>query len=485
MSTDSSQPEPDDMEITGPTPDAPTEPEPFLAEVDDDEHVVAAELVELEEPERLRLRFRRPTPPPTPGPPHPGFWWAILWCLLMLIVAQAMPAVLVSVVVIVGEMILQIGQKGAGGQDLASSKDLMNMILLPTVLLSQLTLIVFSVAVLRLVAGKSWHRQVALRLPAVWHVVLAVLLWPALAFSSSAVYLGAKHLPDISHILSYFVAVFGMLAVVSAVWGLVRLITGRDWVRVLVRQPPLVQLVLAPLECLAAAGVGALIFQLVDPYMPSFDLLNTTGFMEDMVTQFRKWPPYAAVLIIGLGPGLGEELWCRAFLGRGLVGGHGVVMGVILTSLFFGAIHGDPHQGTMAAVMGLALHFTYLTTRSLWIPMLLHFLNNSLSVIADKLPEAFRVRLENIDTNPEGISWKVLAASACLLAAVGWAMYASRGRMVRIDGSDQPPWQPAYPGVAHPPANSGTAVAYPWPGLLPTLAVIAAVVGMGYVFCWG
>ena len=130
------------------------------------------------------------------------------------------------------------------------------------------------------------------------------------------------------------------------------------------------------------------------------------------------------------------------------------------------------------------MHFTYLTTRSLWVPMLLHFLNNSLSVIADKLPEVGRERLENIDTNPAGIPWQVLAASACLLAAVGWAFYSSRGRLVRIDGSDLPPWQPPYPGVAHPPPDSGTEVVYPWPGLLPTLAVIAAVAGLGCAFWW-
>ncbi len=134
--------------------------------------------------------------------------------------------------------------------------------------------------------------------------------------------------------------------------------------------------------------------------------------------------------------------------------------------------------------MGLALHFTYLMTRSLYVPMLLHFLNNSLSVIADKLPYEARERLENIDTNPAGIPWPVLAASACLLVAVGWALYASRGRLVRTDGSDLPPWQPPFAGVAHPPPGSGTAVAYPWPGLLPTLAVLGAIIGFGCALYW-
>jgi hypothetical protein len=242
------------------------------------------------------------------------------------------------------------------------------------------------------------------------------------------------------------------------------------------------QLVLATIECLAVVAVGAVIFRLVDPHLPTFGVLKES-MMEDLVKDVRAWPPLAGVLVVGLGPGLGEELWCRAFLGRGLVGRHGAVMGVILTSLFFGAIHVDPHQGTMAALMGLALHFSYLMTRSLWVPMLLHFLNNSLSVLGEKLdkllPESTGERARSIDSGA-GQPWYVLAAAACLVAAVCWAFYSSRGRLVRTDGSDRPPWRPRFAGVAHPPAGSGTAVVYPWPSLASVLAVILAVAALAW-----
>ena len=109
-------------------------------------------------------------------------------------------------------------------------------------------------------------------------------------------------------------------------------------------------------------------------------------------------------------------------------------MGVVLTSFFFGAIHGDPHQGMMAACMGLALHFSYLMSRSLFVPMLLHFFNNSLDVVADKLPDLPRRNLENMDTNAGAIPWPLFVAAGCLLAAVGWAFYTSRGRLVRVVG---------------------------------------------------
>src|SRR5262249_9404020 len=103
--------------------------------------------------------------------------------------------------------------------------------------------------------------------------------------------------------------------------------------------------------------------------------------MEQMMGLIQQWPMWFAVSSIAVGPAIAEELWCRAFLGRGFVGRYGVFFGVLLTSIFFGAIHVDPHQGTAAIFMGLILHYTYLVTRSLWVPMLLHFTNNALAVV--------------------------------------------------------------------------------------------------------
>src|SRR5438874_282489 len=99
MPTDPLPPEPGDAGITGrvpePAPDSPSEPEPLLVEpVDDDDGVFVAELDEPYD-RGPPLRRRRARPPLPPGPPHPGFWWAVLWCLLMLIVTQFIPGMII------------------------------------------------------------------------------------------------------------------------------------------------------------------------------------------------------------------------------------------------------------------------------------------------------------------------------------------------------------------------------------------------------
>jgi hypothetical protein len=71
-----------------------------------------------------------------------------------------------------------------------------------------------------------------------------------------------------------------------------------------------------------------------------------------------------------------------------------------------------------------------------------------------------------------------------LAAAVLWAFFASRARLVRVDGSGEPPWQPPFAGVAYPPPGSGTAVVRPWPGVWPTLAVIVGIIFLAGALYW-
>src|SRR5262249_22812770 len=155
-----------------------------------------------------------------------------------------------------------------------------------------------------------------------------------------------------------------------------------------------------------------------------------------------RWPAWVGVLGIGLGPALAEELWCRGFMGRGLVARFGVVGGVLLTSLFFGLLHLDPALILATGFLGLCLHFVYLTTRSLWLPMLLHFLTNSLAVVLTHYPD-----LQKLVGDEEHLSASICAGAFALLVAVGWALYVSRARLLGSQTLGSGAWQPDHPGV--------------------------------------
>lgn len=61
---------------------------------------------------------------------------------------------------------------------------------------------------------------------------------------------------------------------------------------------------------------------------------------------------------------------------------------IILSAAAFGLIHGNFAQMPFAFLMGLLLGYLYAASGSLWVPMLVHMLNNSYSVVIDHLTHA-------------------------------------------------------------------------------------------------
>jgi len=339
-----------------------------------------------------------------PRPPHPGFFFATLWCVVFLVVTQFVPGIFGVVYGFVSVMSESAPEARDDGDPLdpPDLEEVVRRSLLPAMILAQVLSIAFSLLVLRLVIGPDWAREVALRAPSIEHVLLTLLMFPAVVLLANGSYALLKEvLPSLS------------------------------------------------------------------------DLLGIKGMpgMEDMVREFGAWPLPVAILIVGVGPGLGEELWCRAFLGRGLVGHYGVTAGVVLTSILFGAIHVDPRQGTMAALMGVVLHFVYLTSRSLWLPILLHFLNNSLAMIGVKVGG----ELAKLDQAPEQIPVILYYTAGGLLFAVAWALYQSRARLAEKSEIGWP-WRPSFPSVAHPPKDSATVIYHPRVGFVPWFAVAVTAV---------
>jgi membrane protease YdiL (CAAX protease family) len=342
-------------------------------------------------------------------PPHPGFWWSLLWCVGFLFATQG-PGLIVGVVVLVVMMVLDPNVFGAGAEA-GSPKAMMESPAFSAVLaliafVTEVFVILVSWLVLRLVVGRDWTRQVALRRPGLAHLVLAVLSLPAMILLCNGFYV---FLREVVHLKGF-----------------------------------------------SDTGLGG---------------------MEELMKIMGRWPLAFGVLVIGVGPGIGEELWCRGFLGRGLVGRYGVV-GVFLTAFFFGLLHLDPPQALYAMVAGLWLHFVYLTTRSLLMPMLLHFVNNSLSVVATHV-EA----LKALDAEVDRMPLYVFAGAAALLLGVGYALYQSRPRLGPADPYAPRVWRPVYPGVEYPPEGSGTVVFHPWPSPAALLAACAGFLAF-LACCW-
>jgi membrane protease YdiL (CAAX protease family) len=412
-------------------------------------------------------------PPPQP---QPGFWFGAVASFAMFVVCQVIIPLGVAVVYIVftaiaapeARKVLEGINTPEGMKEFQSET---SMLLLVS---AHVPMIVFSVLALRLVAGRNWRREVAIRFPSFTHLGLIVLGFPALPILAGGAYmLAQQYVPGLAKVPALFLSQLAMIATLGVLWLLGLAVRGHDPKKDLARSPLKAQWLVGGGLALIAILVASATVLLISPISPTMppSIAEMDKGMEELVKDTRNWYLPVALLVIAVMPAFSEELWCRAFLGRGMVGQYGPVLGVMITSYFFGAIHVLPHQGVMAMLMGLVLHYAYLTTRSLVAPMLLHFLNNGISVLGS----AFGGEAEKVDTAPEHIPLALYGTAFVLLVAVALALYQSRARLVRVEGPPfLPRWQPPYPGVVLPPPGSGTIISHPWPHVALVAFVLLA-----------
>jgi membrane protease YdiL (CAAX protease family) len=246
-----------------------------------------------------------------------------------------------------------------------------------------------------------------------------------------------------------------------------RIVDGRGWVREAgLRRLPITPLLLG---LLALPGFVVLSEALAGLLFRVFGMEQVgeeqTKALAGLFGSFH-WS--FAVLAVGIGPGLVEELWCRGFLGRGLVGRYGWAWGIAVTSLFFGMLHlWPPPYVLVTATMGVGLHYVYATSRSLWVPIAMHLLNNSFAVLlaVGTIPGS---RIEAA-SNERGV-WLVLVAVA-LVATAGLALWSARGRVVLAAPTD------LHRGIMVPPPANGRIEHAP-PSVLWTVLAVGFCAGL-------
>jgi membrane protease YdiL (CAAX protease family) len=333
------------------------------------------------------VRVEPAPPPPAPKRPRPGFVESILWCVLLWVVQVA--GFLAAVFVVLGVHALQANDpRGFVVDELGATADAIKP---PTegaerkaipmassqsfawgFLSAQLAMLGLIMLVVPRRVGPDWKRQIGVRWPHWFHVLLVVLVLPGFMIVSSGIedvlvrWTGAKALPGTE----------------------------------------------------ALRGV------------------------------FSPWPWWLTVLTVGIGPGVVEELWCRGFLGRGLCARYGLVAGVILTSVLFGLLHLHPVHAMVTACMGAYLHFVYLAARSIWVPVLLHALNNGVAVLATLA--GVMVRLSD---DPNSYTRVIYLTSISLVVFASVALWTARTQLLSV-GVKEVTWRPEYPGISAPPPDA-------------------------------
>ena len=151
----------------------------------------------------------------------------------------------------------------------------------------------------------------------------------------------------------------------------------------------------ALLAVAVVVGIIALemLLEPVNQYLP-----DTEGSMMEMIEKLLEGPLWVNLIVMCVMAPFFEEWLCRGVVLRGLLNfkptiprgegerkkGLSPALAIVISAIFFAAIHGNVWQGVTAFISGCLLGYVYYKTGSLKLTMLMHCANNTLAVLIGK-----------------------------------------------------------------------------------------------------
>ena len=235
--------------------------------------------------------------------------------------------------------------------------------------------------------------------------------------------------------------VAGVVALVGTVW-LGTIICKVPW-RQLVRTGPVQR---GFLPAVAVLTVGAIVLasaveNLTRYFLPmSGQLAESLAKMLDIAGS----PLAAGLLLVVIAP-VSEELLCRRWLLGSLLRQLSPAAAIALSALIFGAMHMNPWQFFYTTGIGVGLGFVYWRTRSVWLCIFSHALNNGISFalafVAPELSVASGGLTQPVKFQPW---WLDAVAVGIVLLGARWLWRQSEGFLVplRAAAGELPPVLP-------------------------------------------
>lgn len=136
----------------------------------------------------------------------------------------------------------------------------------------------------------------------------------------------------------------------------------------------------------------------VDP-LPIFNLPDEFSGDHAIVLHF---------IAIAIVPAFCEEILFRGVVLSNLMP-YGKASAIVISSVLFGLMHGNAKQFLYATAAGIIMGCVYVMTESIWCSILIHFINNTISVLQ------FAV----VDRFSEEYAWIIFISCECILIFVG------------------------------------------------------------------
>jgi len=151
------------------------------------------------------------------------------------------------------------------------------------------------------------------------------------------------------------------------------------------------------------------------------------------------------LFIIGFLAALGEELLFRGVVLRIFADlTKNIHWGIILSAIIFSIFHFQFYGFLPRMVLGIMFGYTFVWTGSLWVPIILHFLFNGMTVVASYL---FNLGIISSDPDSMGTSSNLILISASFLISIAFMFmfYQRKGKVnsstFLVQKKEEPPFE--------------------------------------------
>ena len=163
--------------------------------------------------------------------------------------------------------------------------------------------------------------------------------------------------------------------------------------------------------------------------------------MYDVVTalleQMTGGPLWSSFLLAAIFAPIFEEWLCRGMVLRGLLSKMKPGWAIVVSALFFALIHMNPWQALNAFIIGVIMGYVYYKTGSLWLTMLIHFVNNGTSVVLSQFSSleetSYWIELMDRSTYVVVYVLGVAALAACIWAFKRIPLQQERGNVDTVE----------------------------------------------------
>lgn len=131
----------------------------------------------------------------------------------------------------------------------------------------------------------------------------------------------------------------------------------------------------------AMAVAAAFVFEPVSMLLPEM-----SEAMKAAMEMLLNGPVWLVLISVSVFAPFFEEWLCRGIILRGLLKRVKPAWAIAISAAIFGLIHGNLWQAIPAFIIGVILGYVYYKTGSLKLTMLMHCVNNTLSVIVSRIP---------------------------------------------------------------------------------------------------